>query len=78
MDCDVDDEEKVNPMMDIAGVIGKDSASKLVEGCRLTLSAISFVRRVVRHPGRRVGVDGVISAKAGLVRKLELLTIDGD
>jgi hypothetical protein len=51
MDCDEDDEddeEKVDPTIDLVGVIGKGSASKLVEGCRLTLSAISFAR----HPGR--------------------------
>ena len=34
-------------MTDLADV---ESLSKLVEGCRLTLSAISFARRVVRHP----------------------------
>ena len=49
MDCDVD-EEKANPMIDLVGVMSKGSASKSVEGCRLTLSAISFARRVVRHP----------------------------
>jgi hypothetical protein len=30
-------------------LVGVESPSKLVEGCRLTLSAISFARRVVRH-----------------------------
>jgi hypothetical protein len=52
MGCDGDDEEKVNPMVEFVEVIGKGSVSKLMEGCRLTLSAISFVQRVARHPER--------------------------
>jgi hypothetical protein len=49
IDCDVEGEEKFNPMTDLVEDCGVDSASKWVEGCRATLSAMSFARRDARH-----------------------------
>jgi hypothetical protein len=74
MDCDVEVEVEVNTTIDLVGVTGKGSASKLVEGCRPTLSAI-FVYAEGMHATPDDESDFVVlmSANADIVWRMELL-----
>jgi hypothetical protein len=73
MDCDVEVEVEVNPTIDLVGVTGKGSASKLVEGCRPTLSAIVYAEGVHATPDDESDFVVLMSANADIAQRMELL-----
>lgn len=56
-------EEYDNPMTDIVIGVDAHSASKLMEGCRPTLSAISFARTLHATPSDESDIVTLMSVK---------------